>query len=482
MQLSAELPLFAAPSAPPLRPYQRKNALEIEAHLQRENDPLYYLPTGGGKTRVLSHVTGVVSAQGGWETTIFVHRRELLSQCCAALQREGVEFGVIAPGEYLTSHRVHVASIDTVGARLQDLKPWLASLRMAIFDEAHHCVAGKWGRALAEMPQARKMGVTATPFRTDGQGLGDVFSHAVKGPSIKELTAAGILAPAVVYGPPISLDLGRVKKRGGDFVQAELARLMDTDALTLPAVRHYARLMPGVPTVVFCAGIDHAEHVAAAFTRAGWAAASVDGGMHDRERDDRIQGLADGRLQVLTSCDLISEGTDIPVVGGAILLRPTQSTGLFLQQVGRVLRTAPGKSEAFILDLVGNVAGHGMPDADRKWSLKGGLKGLERAVEGTRRCRRCYRVHAWADTCPGCGQANPRAAGRDAAAAAAASLPGVAGFTADEIYRMPFKQLMDIAKTEADLRAVAQIRGYKAGWVKAVLDRRASQTMYRRGR
>jgi superfamily II DNA or RNA helicase len=458
-----------------LRPYQEKNVAEILACLARGESPLYVLPTGGGKTEVFVAATEAVGC-AGWETAIFVHRKELLRQASKRLTQAGIPHGVIAPGCDLTSHRVHVASIDTVGARLEALTPWLKRLHLGIADEAHHAVASKWDRVLQMLP--RRLGVTATPCRTDGRGLGEtgLFQRMVRGPGIAELTRMGYLAPAAVYAPPTGLDLSKVAKRGGDYVIGQLAGLVDVDVLTLTAVRWYARKCLGDPAVVFCTTVEHAKHVAEAFAAHGWRARSVDGTMRDADRDAAIGGLADGSVQVLTSCELIGEGLDIPAVSAAILLRPTESTSLYLQQIGRALRPHEDKTEATILDLVGNTARHGMYDADRQWDLKGGLRGLERAVAGTWRCRKCHRVQGRPETdrvmtCT-CGATTQKTSGF--ASAVVESHPPIAGIDADTLMRMKFANAVKHLKTYADLVAYGRLRKmeHPNAWAKMTMQRR----------
>lgn len=473
---SAQSSLFQPERAPKvLRPYQSKAVTEILACLQRGvKGTLYSLPTAGGKTVIITHVVEP-AIEMGWETWIFVHRRELLKQTSRMLEQAGIDHGIVAPGEVLTDDLVQVASIDTVGARLIQLAPRLARVRLAVMDEAHHVVAGKWQAAILAMPNALLLGVTATPFRYDGKGLGEFFQQALRGPSIKELIAGGYLAPPCIYAPPAKLDLSKVRKRGGDYVGSDLAKVVDTDELTASAVLDYARICPGVPAIAFCASVEHTHHVAEQFRRAGWDAAGLDGSMSTQERDKAIRWLAQGRIQILTSCEIISEGTDIPVVGAAILLRPTRSTGLYLQQVGRVLRLYPGKDEAIILDKVGNVAEHGMPDEERQWSLSGGLKGLERCVTATRRCRTCHHVCAQGpEACPRCGKAypKPRSAAAAMPAASASRLPPICGIPADRIVTMKLDALLKLQTTEDELRRIAAIKGYKPGWVSHVLAER----------
>ncbi len=196
--------------------------------------------------------------------------------------------------------------------------------------------------------------------------------------------------PAVVYAPPEGLDLSRLHSRGGDYAADELAEAMSDKALVGNAIEHYGRLCRGVPAVAFCAGIGHSRAVAERFNAAGFRAAHVDGDTEKEERRRLIAALGTGDLDVLTNAGLISEGVDVPAIGAAILLRPTQSLGLYLQQVGRALRPAPGKREAIILDHAGNSLAHGLPDEARAWSLDDKPRRQREGMPARpRRCPKC---------------------------------------------------------------------------------------------
>lgn len=494
-------PSLFAPAAPEARPYQKRDIAAVLAALSRGEDPCRQLPTGGGKTFEASSVIAATLGNG-WEWGIFVHRVELLRQMSRALRRMGVDHGIVGqPVEVtyddgttrrydgqLSSHRVHVASIDTVRARMKqpEIASWLKRIR-SLTDECHHAVANSWDQVLQQTRQ--RVGYTATPCRTDGRGLGEtgLFNRLIKGPSIAELTAAGYLCEAHYYNPP-GFDRSKLAKRGGDFVLGQAAAAADTDILTAGAVRWYNRVSGPVimacgnppPAVAFCTTVEHAEHVAAAFRRHGVLAASVDGSMRGDERDSTINGLADGSVQVLTSCALIGEGLDIPAVAAALLLRPTASTALFLQQIGRALRPHPDKSHATIVDLVGNVGDHGMYDAQRQWDLKSGLKGLERAVAGTWRCRKCHRVYTRPDESTvmrcSCG-VEQKASGF--ASPKLDNMPPIAGIPAEKILRMPWNDAVKACKTREDLLAFAAAREAAGkpisnanAWARMVLERR----------
>lgn len=409
-------------SAKPLRPYQARDLQRLRAALARFNAALYIAPTGAGKTRTFCEIADSANRRQK-RLWIVVHRQELLSQTSRDLDLLGIHHGVIAPGFTPDPTAfVQIAMVQTLAIRIAQGR--VGDVDMIVFDEAHHAVAGSWRKIRNARPKAKYLGVTATPERLDGEGLGDVFEEMIVGPSTAELMDDGYLCRAEIYCPPIGFDLAAVAARGGDYVASDLASKIDKPTITGDAVEHYTRICPRAPAIVFCASVKHAEHVAEQFRAAGYAAESIDGDMHDSLRRQRIADLGAGRLHVLTSCDIISEGTDIPVVACAILLRATQSLALFLQQVGRALRPvfAPGfdtstregrlaaiaasmKPAAIVLDHVGNTAQHGYPDDPRAWSLDAPKRSKREKRDGggefkMKQCPKCYRSHRPAPICP----------------------------------------------------------------------------------
>lgn len=325
------------------------------------------------------------------------------------------------------------------------------------------------GEAIDECRGVHVLGVTATPERLDGQGLGVLaggfFDSMVIGPAVRELVAEGYLSQPVVYAPPTP-DLSGLRSQAGDYAKAEAAASVDKPTITGSAVEHYRRHCNGAPALAFCVTVAHADHVAQTFGRAGYQAASIDGTLDGGTRASRIDDLANGRLNVLTSCEIVSEGTDIPVVACAILLRPTQSLGLYLQQAGRALRPYPGKERATILDHVGNCRRHGLPDDDREWDLNASKRSKrERDTEATlpiRQCEMCYHIYRPAPTCPKCGHANVRPAARPE------EVPGelekvTAAKPEEERKRAEAKFLEELRELR-ELRELGRRRGYKPGW------------------
>lgn len=458
-----------------LRPYQSKGVNDIRASYQQKfRAPLYTLPTGGGKTVLFSHIAANVAARSK-RALILVHRIELLRQTADKLRSTGCQVGLINP-MYTPNLRapIQVASVQTLVRRTH----WnIPGFDLIVTDECHHVISSTYRTILNQWPNALNLGVTATPVRGDGLGLGvnvgGVYDTLIQGPQVGELIDMGYLVRPVVYAPKQKLDLTGLRTVAGDWNKKQLAERTDSREITGSAVDHYSKICPGQPCVVFCCSIAHAEHVAAEFRGAGYRAFSADGSMPDEQRVRLLGGLANGDVEVLTTCDLISEGTDIPAISCAILLRATQSLGLYIQQVGRALRPAPGKDKAVILDHVGNVLTHGLPDEDREWTLDGEMKrrrekGDEEAAMKVKQCPECYAVHMKADpTCPECGYLYPPPKGRHPE-----QVDGELALMTEE-HRRAVRRVKDVevarTRTLEDLQKLAADRGYKPGWAEHVM-------------
>lgn len=472
-----------------LRPYQDDLVGAIRAGFARHRRVLAVAPTGAGKTVTFAYITNGAAAKGN-PVIIVAHRAEIVAQISGALDAMGVRHGRIQPGHTMTNDIVQVAMIQTLARRL-DRVPAPALL---VIDECHHAVAGTWSRVTNAWPSTKILGVTATPARLDGRGLGNSFDTMVIGPLVRDLIEAGFLAKFTYLAPPQQVDLSSIKTEMGDYALSQLADAMDKSTITGDAMAHYRDHLGGRPAVAFCVTVAHAEHVAAQFVEAGYRAASVDGTMSREERLDRIQGIGNGRYQVLTSCELISEGVDVPVVSGAILLRPTKSLGMYLQQVGRVLRPKPDGSAAVILDHVGNVHRHGMPDAEREWTLDT----KKRDPCPVAQCDVCFRVYAsgqpnWraGQECGGVGhdpcEEYPEGCvlivlGHEAPAPRdvehvdgqleiITSTPAWAGGA--DISRGPLAPILAKAQTMEQLQAIAKVRGYHHRWISHILTARS---------
>lgn len=385
-----------------LRDYQQRGIASIRSAFTTKRRVLFTLPTGGGKTMMFSSIADGVQRKQKRVLTI-AHRRELLRQISGTMDRFGIPHAILnAESRGTPRAPVIVASVFTLVNRMK----FMPEPDLIIIDEAHHAAIGTtWNRVLGQFPKARILGVTATPIRLDGKGLGDSFDTLVVGPSVAELTAMGWLSPAEYYSTPQALDLRGLKVRGGDYANSELAAAMDKPSITGDAVNHYRRLADGKRAVAFCCSVQHARDVAREFAAAGYPAEYIDGTMEDYARDAVLYRFQRGESRVLTSCDLISEGFDCPGIEVAILLRPTKSLGLYMQQVGRAIRPMSGKARTLVLDHAGNVKEHGLVDEVHRWSLDGKEFKERERVAAVRVCPKCYAMHAPAPMCPKCGYA-----------------------------------------------------------------------------
>lgn len=384
------------------RPYQTKAIQDIRAALASgAKRAVLVSPTASGKSAI-SAMIGAGLHKNGKRAVYLGHRTEIVFQLGAALRTAGVPFSFLTAATIgMPRANIVVASIATLHRRKERLpiKPDLLFI-----DEAHHARSRTWEEVIRHFPDAKVVGLTATPCRLDGKGLGEIFDAMVLGPHTDELIAQGFLSDFEVYAPKAP-NLSQVHTRGGDYVSAELEAAMRKQVITGDAIKHYRKLADGKSAVVFCVSVAHAEEVAQQFRAAGYKFQSIDGKMSAEQRAALIKDMTDGKLQGLTSCDIISEGTDIPRIEVAILLRPTKSMGLHRQQIGRGLRLFAGKSKLIILDHAGNTLVHGLPDERVEWSLAGGAKreaSGERAV-ALRNCPKCLAVHKFSLACPRCG-------------------------------------------------------------------------------
>jgi DNA repair protein RadD len=413
-------------------------------------------PTGSGKTVMFCWLAAEAALRRGKRIAILVHRQELVDQTSVALGGMGIAHGVIAAGQRATEAAVQISSTMTLVRRLGRGHQF----DLVVIDEAHHAVAGTWRRILDAFQEAFVLGVTATPERLDGRGLGDIFEETVIGPSVADLVEAGFLCPATTYAwcPP---DLSGVRTRAGDYATDDLSRIMSGATIVGDAVAHYAELCTGQPALAYCCSLDHSRLVAERFRQAGFRAAHVDGETPEDVRRATVAALGNGNLDVVTNCYLFTEGVDVPVLGAVILLRPTKSLGLYLQMVGRALRPAPGKKRALILDHAGNVWRHGLCDDAHRWSLDS--KKRKSGVAPVKHCSSCEAiVPLGCRTCPECGFSFAAAARQRSETEG-----GLLEITAeDRLRRMPYRDLLAWARGDfARLHMAATARGYRPGWV-----------------
>lgn len=468
-----------------LRDYQEQAVHGIRQSYAHGNAaPLLVLPTGGGKTVTFTYITAK-AAERGTRICLLAHRKELVGQISTALSAWGVDHGIIAPSSKPTNHPVQVAMVQTLAKRIRLDTRGRFQFGLIVIDECHHAVRdSQWGEILdhnrvGDPAGAKILGVSATPCRLDGKGLGiregGFFDDIIVGPTVQQLIDWGSLARPVVYAPDRAVDLSGVKKRGGDYAKNELAARMDQATLIGDAVAHYRQHCDRMPAIAFTVTTDHAAHVVEDFKRAGYQAAVLTGQTPDKERAQMIRDLGTGKLHILASCNVVSEGTDIPTVMAAIMLRPTASYALAMQQMGRALRKLPGKDKAIILDHAGNSHKHGLPTEAVDWSLAGADRKSKGEGAGLMTCYDCRAlIPKRAAACPECGKSYRVAA--ETRSESGATQDAIPFAKQGQLVEMTPERRREIkrwraraeqkAETLDDFRAIGQACGYKPGWAK----------------
>lgn len=430
-----------------LRPYQSDAINKIRNAFRSHKRVLFVCPTGGGKTMIFCEIAKASTKK----VLILAHRKELIEQ---ASERIGIEHGIIMSGvapDY--EQRVQIASVMTMANRLHKFQP-----DFIIVDECHHAVAGSWEKIIRAYSNAFVLGVTATPCRLDGKGLKSAFDILIEGPTIKNLISDNYLVKPITYAS--KNDFTKIKTTAGDYDKKEIFDAFSKPAITGSAIESWRKYADDLPTIVFCINIKHAEDIAGLFSILGHPSEVVHGELDKQERNNRLNRLKTGETKVITSVDIISEGTDIPKVGCIILMRPTKSLGLYLQQVGRGLRVVDGKNNCIILDHAGNCFRHGLVTDDREWELTNEKIKETKKMITIRQCKNCFAVFGpLADKCPECGHVIPKQQ-KEMKLIAGELVP------VDEIpaKKVQLKQEEWKCHTLAEWERIAFVRGYKKGW------------------
>ncbi len=341
--------------------------------------PLIHAPTGAGKTII--SCKGIVEPYADRGSTVWfvAPRKQLITQTSSKLDDIGIREHGILQGNHWRFRRfakVQVASIQTLSNRHRMLKH---SPDVIIVDECHHVTAeNQLGKIIAAYPHTIVVGLTATPCRMDGHGLGNVFEHMITVASIRELIDQGYLVlPRLFVGRPLDLSAVSHDRRRGDYNQKQLGNAVDKKPLIGNIVQQYIKSGEGQPAVVFAVNVAHSHHIVEEFSKAETPAAHIDGKTPDAERQSILNDLEHGRLKVCSSCQVFTEGFDMPAVGCVIFARPTESLSLYIQMAGRGLRPKKGIAEpgeyCIFLDHAGLTHQHGLVTQDREWKLETGL-------------------------------------------------------------------------------------------------------------
>ena len=393
-----------------LRSYQEQAITDLTHSLGKgHRRVILQAATGSGKTVMASSIVQRAVAKGR-QVLFLAHRRELISQCSNKMNLFGIGHGIIMAGETTEGwHQVQIASVDTLRARAISTKRMrLPEADIIIIDECHRTLSNTYRKIIDAYEGKVVLGLTATPCRGDGLGLGHVYQDMVCAPTVKHLTDKGHLVPARYFAPSIP-DLQGVKIVAGDYNKKHLAKRMDTPKLVGDVVSNWATIAQGKTTVVFASSVQHSINLMESFIVAGVKAGHIDGTTPADERDETLRKLEAGEITVLCNCLVLTEGWDCPSAEVCILARPTKSLGLYLQMVGRVLRPMKGKDSATIIDHSGAVYEHGFVDDEFEWDLDPGKKIQESKKKTEKKerspitCEKCYTVYSNSRECPECG-------------------------------------------------------------------------------
>lgn len=440
---------------PQLRPYQHDVKVCIYSEWNRlgpRSNVLAVMPTGAGKTITFSCIIREFNAQGTM-TAVLAHRQELVMQMSIAIARQGVEHRVIGPKSLIAaitaehrrefgrsfvnpSAKCSVGSVQTIAARSKELAAWAAQVGLWVHDEAHHILKDNiFGKVVALFTNAFGLGVTASPRRADGEGLGrgkynedlkkwtndGVFDAMVEGPTMRWLIDQKSLTDYQIVIPETDFDRDALTVTGsGEFSQKQAKEQGEKSHIVGSVVVNYCKFALGKQAIVFAIDVAEAVQMAAQLNTVGIPAAAVSAKTDDAMRQEYIRRFRAGTIRVLVNVDLFGEGFDLPAIEVVIMARPTASLAVYLQQFGRALRLMEGKAFGLIIDMVSNFKQHGFPDKPHNWSLdrrdKRGKQEpdpdeipLTRCGNVELPCMRPYeRFHR---CCPHCGWTPPASAG-----------------------------------------------------------------------
>lgn len=403
-----------------LRPYQRQALDALRAYWRSNGvNGLIVLPTGSGKSLILAQICQeILSQYPTLRIVIATHVRELISQNYKELLRlwPQAPAGIYSAGlnKRDRHHQILLVGIQSVYNKV----PLLGPFDILLIDEAHlisrntQTMYGAFINALRQQtPDLRMVGVTATAFRLDSgrldYGKGRLFDKVVYESKITDLIEQGYLSPLLSKATLTTFDISQVQKRGGEFIPGQLEVAVDKDWITRSAAQEIAELGANRKSwLAFCSGVEHANHMRNAIKLQGVSCECVTGETPKAERDSFVRQFSNGQIRCLTSVGVLGTGFNAPAVDLIALLRPTASAGLFVQQVGRGLRKAPGKDNCLILDFARNTERHGPIDTITAKSA-GEQRSEGEALSKT--CPVCQTILALAaQQCPCCGHLFPR--------------------------------------------------------------------------
>ena len=424
-----------------LRPYQKKLISDIRTSIRVHDSAVAVLGCGGGKSIIQAEISRLATEKGN-RVQFLVHRKELCQQITNTFVRQGVNMALCS-----------VDMVQTVSRHIDRIQ----RPKIIITDEAHHSTANTYKKIYEAFPDAVRLGFTATPCRLNQGGLGEVYEDLITSVSTKWLIDNKFLSPYKYYSVRLA-DTSGLHIRAGDYKSDEVAELMQNKEIYGETVEQWEKLARNKKTIIYCASVESASETAEHFRARGYAAQSLDGKTPAEIRQDIMDSFRRGDTMILCNCELFGEGLDVPDCECTVLLRPTQSLTLYIQQSMRSMRYMPGKT-AIIIDHVGNCYLHGLPDDDRSWTLEPKMK-QENMVK-IRECKKCYAVYPpTLQKCPYCGYAAEKEVQRKDKKIVDIDL--VEMKRQDDIRNKNYYDLNP--HTWSDLEEIRKARGYKIQW------------------
>ena len=453
---------------PELRPYQRDVIDEFDRCVAAGDKRIMLVaPTESGKTVIAGAIIEQMAKLRKF-VLVLAHRREIITQTSRKLSDVGIAHGIIMAGTPSRPlENVQVAAIQTlhrraIGAEVMDLPP----ADLLVIDEAHHCPAETYRKIIDAYPNAILLGLTATPCRGDGRGLGGIFETIIECPQVGALIEQKYLVKTRTYAP-VNPDLKGVRTVAGDYNEGQLADRMDRPKLIGDICTHWHKYGERRKTVAFAVNVSHSIHIRDEFIKSGVRAEHIDGSTPKPERDATLSRLASGEIELVSNCMVLTEGWDLPEVACCILARPTRKMGLFRQMIGRILRPAEGKKDAIVLDHSGAVFRHGFVEDPVEWTLDpdrhaespAHAKRCETYASRLLECTQCGAIRVGGEPCPSCGFLPQRPPKPVAFGDGELAEVGRNRTTTPTVYDPAIR-----AQWLGMLTAIAAERGYKSGW------------------
>lgn len=363
-----------------LRDYQQEAKEKIFGQWNHADNVMYQMPTGTGKTRLFTSIIRDINVWGlrnnnKQRILIIAHRTELIDQIHHSLNKYHIPHGVIAgnlKSERNLEEAVQVASIQTItSASNRDIADSL-NIDFIIIDEAHHAVASTYKLLWKFYPEAKKLGVTATPWRMNGCGFTEVFDTIIPSMPISEFMEKGWLSPYQYYSIPANSSIGKSIENikdtdiNGDYKTNALEKVLDNDSIRAKLLLSYLKLAKGKKGIIYSISRLHSEHICSQFRTIGVRIVNIDSKTPAKIREQYVNDFKDGKIDIIVNVDIFSEGFDCPDIEFVQLARPTKSLVKYIQQVGRGLRKN-GDKKCIILDNVGMYNHFGLPDTDHHW-------------------------------------------------------------------------------------------------------------------